>query len=316
MSFQSVEVASEGSTNNHGRQWRDNKSEFELDITNNVQLMQEAVRRADDTLHKASKSFLSKAMDASLAKELKTCEQLEQQTEQIFRDWTVHMAGEPHERHRKRFACDKLRKAFDEEVACLKDLARRANASRHLSAKHVECAEEFSLCEPSDIDGMPTDHTTVPISDSFMDHHQDVKMESKIVFQRDEIIKHIQSQMVSVNQIFKDLASIVTEQGRQMETIEQHADESGANSKRAAEELQKAFQRQVSTGHLWFVILAVTLFVCVAILMHMSATSTAGASAAAAIDGGRGVGIVGVAKTSGFATGFGTRVISTGNALI
>ena len=54
------------------------------------------------------------------------------------------------------------------------------------------------------------------------------------------------SQVMEVNQMFRDLACIVTEQGAQFETIEQQALNSSANTKQAVKELKKAAERQRS----------------------------------------------------------------------
>merc|ERR1712151_319707 len=97
---------------------------------------------------------------------------LEEETKRTFRDWTVHMAGEPLQRQRKRFAFDKLQKAFDEEVTCLKELQRRATVARHTCSKRIERDEESGFDEPLDKDISPRGQATVATSDSLKACHE------------------------------------------------------------------------------------------------------------------------------------------------
>ncbi|CAK0799467.1 unnamed protein product [Prorocentrum cordatum] len=104
------------------KQRRDEESSFERSIKANVQQMQEAT----DQLDSAQRGYLSRRISESLDTALERSRELSQETEQLFRDWTVHLAGEPSERHRKKFSFEKLQRAFEQEVMHLKDVARRA----------------------------------------------------------------------------------------------------------------------------------------------------------------------------------------------
>merc|ERR1719240_966364 len=60
---------------------------------------------------------------------------------------------------------------------------------------------------------------------------EDVTIRNRIAQEREEGIRRIQNQVSEVNQIFRDLASIVHDQGQQFETIEQQAESSASNTK-------------------------------------------------------------------------------------
>merc|ERR1711869_63242 len=120
--------------------------------------------------------------------------------------------------------------------------------ARHVSSSHFD--EETGICQGNDVDTSPKSPTSpnkVAICDPLMGSQQDAQMHNNLAIEREEGIKRIQSEMASVNQIFRDLASLVTEQGRQIETIESNADLSAVNSQKAGDELNKSLRRHDSS---------------------------------------------------------------------
>merc|ERR1712217_368379 len=74
-----------------------------------------------------------------------------------------------------------------------------------------------------------------------------------------------------MGQIFRDLASIVQDQGVQFESIENQAESSSANTKQAVTELKKAVDRQKGARERLCCMLAVAIVVLYfVILPHMN----------------------------------------------
>lgn len=252
------------------KQRKDEDSSFERHIKANIQEMQESVRLASEQLGRSQRTGLSKRMGESLDKSLERSRDLAQETEQLFRDWTVHLAGEPTERHRKKFSYDKLEKVFRDSVTELKDAGRQAIAAhqealnaegRRSGSGPVECR---SMVEA---DG---DEEAGLLDDSAEPQTQDLAIENRIAHEREEGIRRIQSQVSEVNQIFRDLASIVTEQGQQFETIEDQAESSATNTKATVKELKKTADRQRSQRERLFCMLAAAILVlCFVLLPHL-----------------------------------------------
>jgi len=254
---------------------RDEETSYERSIKANVQEIQDSVRRAGEQLEQSQRSFLSKRISESLERFLQRSRELSQETEQLFRDWTVHLAGEPAERHRKKFSYEKLQKAFEEEVTHLKDVARRFIAaqqeeqSAHRNSGHsgsVECRNVcddsgFSFCGDSDVEhGLLDDSGTA----------QDVTIRNRIAQEREEGIRRIQSQVHEVNQIFRDLASIVQEQGHDLETVAGTTQSASSNTKQAVGELKKSVDRQRgSRERLCCMLSAAIVFLFFIILPHL-----------------------------------------------
>lgn len=229
---------------------RTEESSFEQTIKANIAKMQSQGREAEETLQIVSRSVLSKLTDMTLDDALGTCHRLETETDQTFRDWTVHMAGEPSERHRKKVIFEKLRKTFDDEVFQFTEWRRRAVAVKKEAAKNPQFDDKSDTMDDIDLEDsssprMMGDQATIS---------------SSLSQAREEGIKRIHGQMASVNQAFKDLAVIVSEQGTQFQTIEDEAESASTNTGQAVDELKKTLNRQGSMNVLWILVIAILCF--------------------------------------------------------
>mmetsp|Transcript_20793 Transcript_20793/g.46888 ORF Transcript_20793/g.46888 Transcript_20793/m.46888 type:complete len:360 (-) Transcript_20793:51-1130(-) len=264
------------------KQRREEESSFERSIKANIQEMQDTVRKASEQLDHAQRSFLSRRLGEQLDNFLERSRELSQETELIFRDWTVHLAGEPSERHRKKFSMEKLQKAFEDEVSHLKEVARRAMAaqqeavnaeSRLNSASALECraicGEQSSCTSGDDMEnGLLDDSEGSQVRRASL--QEDVTIRNRIAQEREEGIRRIQNQVSEVNQIFRDLASIVHDQGQQFESIETQAEQASTATKQAGQELRKAVDRQRGARErLCCMLTAAVVILCFVILPHM-----------------------------------------------
>jgi len=259
----------------------DEDSTFEKEIRSHIQQMQESVRNTSEQLERMQRGFSSKRVKDSMSKSLAQSRDLAQVTEHLFRDWTVHLAGEPTKRHRSKFSLEKLQKAFEEEVSQLKDLARR------VSIAEQEIAERGPTADPVEFQPMCNDQGAHDeecgildtAGDAWQQQQAQESMMSRITEERQEGIRRIQTQVCEVNQIVRDLASIVTEQGSVLNTIEQQAEVAVNETQGATRELRKAADRHRSTRDQFMCLLAAALLVFVFIIMpHLHRGQEEGAS--------------------------------------
>jgi len=249
------------------------ETSFEQSIKANIQEMQDLLHRANEQLEQSQRSYRSKRSTESLDAFQDRGQELSQETERLFRDWTVHLAGEPGERHRKKFSYEKLQRAFEQEVIRFKDVARKIVATRKEAVNNRQRAKgmteflpvcdeqsESLLCPQTDVEQGLHDEVQC----------QDAVIRSRIAQEREEGIRRIQGQVHEVNQIFRDLASIVHEQGNDIESIEHSADSASRESKQAASELRKAADRQRgSRERLCCMLTAATVLLFLIVLPHM-----------------------------------------------
>lgn len=243
MSFKDLGSKGLSSRRPQNERGTEGETSFEQSIKANIQEIQDLLHRANEQLEQSQRNYLSKRSTESLEGFLERGQELSQETERLFRDWTVHLAGEPGERHRKKFSYEKLQRAFEQEVGRVKDVARKTVAAQKEAANSRQRPKEFRpVCDEQ------SESSLCPQTDVEHGHDeaqcQDAVIRSRIAQEREEGIRRIQSQVHEVNQIFRDLASIVHEQGNDIESIEHSADSASRETKQAASELRKAADRQ------------------------------------------------------------------------
>lgn len=179
----------------------------------------------------------------------------------------------------KKFSFEKLQKAFEEEVFRLKDVVRRTvaaqqeergcSASSSADARLTFDERGLSFCGEHDVEhGLLDDADNSQVLRSSL--AEDVTIRNRIAQEREEGIRRIQSQVHEVNQIFRDLASIVQEQDAQFESIEGFAQAASSETKLAVSELRKAAERQHgSRERLCCMLTAAMLLLFFVILPHM-----------------------------------------------
>lgn len=249
--------------------WSVEGSSFEQQIRANIEGMQENVRLASEQIDRARKVCLSKRVGDSFDKSLERSQELAQETEQLFRDWTVHLAGEPTVRHKKKFSYEKLQKAFQDEVGRLKDAGRRAISVRQEALKNSQALEAMCGDQGSSL-SEDEEHCLLAPSAISEVVGEGVTIHNRIAVEREEGIKRIQSQVTEVNQMFRDLASIVSEQGQQFDTIEQQAEAASSSTKLAVKELKKTSDKHRSHfERLCCMLLMAMLVLCFVLVSNM-----------------------------------------------
>lgn len=241
---------------------------FEKSIKSRIQELQDSIRAASGYLERAGRSPLSVKAEEGLDKALGRSRELVQDVEDSFRDWTVHLSGEPAERHRKRFATEKLQKAFEEEVAHLKEIGRRALLTKQETLAARSREELRPLDEGSD--SANEEHEL--LEGLACEQMDDMSIQNRIARERSEGIQRIRSQVSEVNQIFRDLASVVTEQGQHLDTIEDTAQRATEDTSKAVKELKKTSERQRgSRERTWIIIMAALLLCAFSLWPHLHA---------------------------------------------
>merc|ERR1711870_139773 len=96
---------------------------------------------------------------------------------------------------------------------------------------------------------------------------EEAALRQRVALEREEGIRRIQGQGSEVNQIFKDLASIVSDQGQQFESLENNAHDASSSTREAVQELKKAVAREgVSRERLCCMLAVGILFLCFVVL--------------------------------------------------
>ncbi|XP_077517169.1 syntaxin-7-like isoform X2 [Amblyomma americanum] len=101
---------------------------------------------------------------------------------------------------------------------------------------------------------------------------QDLDYEQAMLVERDQRIRQIEADMLDCNQIFKDLANIVHEQGAVIDTIEGNIENTQQNTAQAVEQLRSAasYQRKYRQKTCCLLVLVVVVAAVVALVIYFS----------------------------------------------
>jgi t-SNARE complex subunit (syntaxin) len=237
---------------------REDDGSFEKRIKASIEKMQGCRRRALSSMDRGSRGLMSRRIEETLDQSIAEHSTLAKEMEQAFRDWTIHLAGEPSERHRKKFSYEKLQRAYDEECREMRAVAKRVQDLLSAAVPPGTAVECQSMCENeerasllessgdmSDAD-IPSESET---EDDFLPRKDPIhQIQTNIVLERDEGIKRIQNQVNEVNQIFRDLGQMVEEQGTHLETIESAAEATSHSISSAVVETKQMGKRQQARG--------------------------------------------------------------------
>lgn len=174
--------------------------------------------------------------------------------ENAFKDWSA--AGQQQALHR--FARDKLQRTYDEEKRlCLERLDELQNA-RHRQpeeelpkpapkpAPKAQAATELRRFIGEAFEHEDDFNLNKPARLEMERQHQ--QLQNQMARENAQGVQRISEQVGEVKQIFQDLASMVSEQGQMIETIETAADATAAHTRAANEELKKVAARQGKGG--------------------------------------------------------------------
>lgn len=102
----------------------------------------------------------------------------------------------------------------------------------------------------------------------------DMQLYHRIAEERDAGIRRIQDQVSEVNDMFRELACVVLEQGGQLDSIDEQAESAAATVRSTVQEVKKSARRQTGTRDNLFYLLVATVFMLLfLVLSHLSANA-------------------------------------------
>lgn len=242
------------------KQRRDGESPLERGIKANIQRLQDSIRSAAEKVERESRGSHQLYVRENFDEFLFKSKQIQEETEQLFRDWTIDLASEPNERIRKKFTLEKLQQTFDIEVVNLRNVTKQvvdiqqkqqasAAAKQALGVANAREAQESSF-EESD---------NLLLDDDEEQPSGLAALQSRFAQEREAGFQKIQGQVSEVNQMFRDIASLVKGQGHDMELIEDNAELTSQDTRAAVGELKKTSKRMRTNRERLLCILGVLL---------------------------------------------------------
>jgi len=142
----------------------------------------------------------------------------------------------PSEARQRKMQQEKLSENFSNELHKLQQAQRLAVERQQESVQRVRAQ---SAAERSAFESPADTGTTDPFSGGFQAQQQeDVNID--MIREREENLRQLESDIVNVNEIFKDLAIMVHEQGETIDSIEANVDQTQQHVEAGNVQLQKA----------------------------------------------------------------------------
>ncbi|KAH3755940.1 syntaxin 7 [Pelomyxa schiedti] len=106
----------------------------------------------------------------------------------------------------------------------------------------------------------------------FQQTEQEREWNEQLIRDREAGIQELETKVVQVNEMFRDLASIVKEQGHMIDNIEANIESADTQVEQGVEQLEKAVTLQKKSRNKLWIILAITAAVCGAIIVLILVT--------------------------------------------
>jgi len=122
-------------------------------------------------------------------------------------------------------------------------------------------------------EGGAATQTTVPSAPKLqLQQEVDIQM----IREREQALQQLESDILDVNQIFKDLAVMVHEQGEMIDSIEANVDSAVVHVDQGATNVQRAaqYQSKVRRKRFFCVIFLIVLIIVVALIIYFSTRSS------------------------------------------
>ncbi|EKX38418.1 syntaxin E [Guillardia theta CCMP2712] len=106
----------------------------------------------------------------------------------------------------------------------------------------------------------------------FMQDDQELQFTEALIFERQQGIKDIEKNVNDVNEIFRDLAILVSDQGHMLDDIESGIVNTAAHAESASEELKKAQANQKRARRTLFCLITVLVLVGALVILIVTKT--------------------------------------------
>lgn len=173
---------------------------------------------------------------------------------------------------KQRFTQEKLNKEFSNIVNEFKALQRQAQEAKVQQRQTQSSLSEENETTPLMSEAQQQQYTQPRQQQQVLDvvNQDDVDFQSTLVSEREDEIRGIQQGITEINSIFKDLGTLVNEQGVQIDTVEENISNLAQNSENAAKQLNQANEYQKKRRNWSCCVLIVLIVVLTIILLVVS----------------------------------------------
>lgn len=160
-----------------------------------------------------------------------------------------------------RFTKNKMRRDFQGALASFQDVQRK---SAEFQQSYVDTARQAIQGSEEATDNSDNRESSLQLqsvqSPRLLDNAE-IEFNESLIEERESEIQNIEAGITEVNEIFRDLATMIGEQGNQIDSIEANVDNVATNTQNASNELSKAQRYQRNSLNRKFCLLMIIVII-------------------------------------------------------
>nr|XP_022316969.1 syntaxin-7-like isoform X2 [Crassostrea virginica] len=200
--------------------------------------------------------------------------QVAKESNKLMKD-LAHLTVPGSEQSKWRMQRDRLTDEFSTALKNFQTIQRTAAEKERASVARARAQSGNYTKSPFDDDTGREDMNMTP---GFSQTRQILQMEEDVdldmLHEREAAIKQLESDIVDVNQIFKDLGMLVHEQGEMLDSIEANVETTAGHVEAGREQLSKAvtYQKKSRRKTLYIVVVMVIVVIAVSLIIYAIAS--------------------------------------------
>ncbi|OII75115.1 SNARE domain-containing protein [Cryptosporidium andersoni] len=235
------------------------RSSFEDKLKHSLGILQKMIVNLEQEVKTAEQHKLSTKDVNEYQEGLKQIYEISNDIDNLLRDWKIELTGDPVQYNLSKSTYDKYQRLYNAQISGIDEIHRRANELLCKTGDFINPDSTADLVQDDDFEGdFEGDYSNIPYNatsyildigkEKELDNygitsyvHKFKNVDTQIAQETAMGIGHIQSQMYEVNQIFRNIASMVNEQGDTIQNLETSIDNTVYTTKQAIHELRKAY---------------------------------------------------------------------------
>ncbi|XP_046861012.1 syntaxin-7-like isoform X2 [Xenia sp. Carnegie-2017] len=220
-------------------------------ITLNVNVMQKLV-------NKLGTSEDAIPVQERLQNTEKSTKSLASETSSMIKQLPLLEAEDPMEQKQRKVQVNRLRENFMDALNNFQSVQREAADRERAFVSKARAKSDnfapFGQTEPSGISYDQGQSTTIQVQ-------QEDEINVELLEERERAVRQLESDIMDVNEIFRDLGTMIHEQGEMIDNIEDHVVTAGTHVEEANTQLQKASEYQKASRKKMCCLLVILLLV-------------------------------------------------------
>jgi len=239
-------------------------------VSNNIQAINKNVATIQKLVDKLGTSEDKSQLQSRLQQTEQATQKLAKETHSYLKQLPHLFGDSPSDRRQRKIQVDKLTDNFS---TALNSFQRVQRIAAEKEKESVSRARSISAGMPSaspmggynDEHGLTTHDRTAGGFGIQVQEEEEISVE--LIEERERAIRQLEADIVGVNEIFRDLASMVYEQGDMIDSIEANVDSAAVHVEDANVQLQKASHYQKAARKKMCCILVVLVVVAAALAL-------------------------------------------------